>query len=189
MSHIIIPGFVFRPAWWLGALQPWGQRDKRYKAPRVLVVHCGDRRPDLAGYLANPIDRAPPDPTDPPAGLSHCKDGKWRRMVATHGAWAPELQQIVQMVPLDLEAWGTGSSLWRRSVCQRMALHVELSGPPTQDPRAAVELAELRRFAIGAKELCPTLEWWITHAQIDPEKTDPGPGVPDDWADGVLVRG
>lgn len=188
VGHVLIPGFVFRPAWWLGALHPWGFKDKRYTAPEVLVVHCGDHRADLAGYLANPTEPAPANPKASGAPV-HCTDGHWRRQVATHAAWAPELRQLVLMVPLDLEAWGTGITRWRGKVAQRVALHVELSGPPSQDPRLAVEISELQRFATGAKVACPTLRYWITHQQIDPQKHDPGPGVPAGWADGILERG
>ncbi len=192
LGRILIPGFVFRPAWWLGALHPWGHQihvwDRRYLEPEVLVIHSGDHRPDLAGYLANPIDQEPEDPHAPGAPI-HCKDGHWRRQVATHGAWDPRLQQIVQMVGLELEAWGTGSSVWDGKVVQRIGVHVELSGPYSQAQRSAVEIAELQRFARGVVALKPTVARWITHQQIDPHKHDPGPGLPADWAEGILERG
>ncbi len=194
-DRIPIPGFTFRPAWWLGKLPPWGHQihvwDRRYLEPEVLVVHSGDHRPDLAGYLADPIEPIPEgaNPLRPPDGVGHCQDGHWRRMVATHGAWDPRRQQIVQMVGLELESWGTGTSLWRGKVCNRVAVHVELSGPYSQAQRSPTEISELQRFARGVVALKPTVKHWITHQQIDPHKQDPGPGLPEDWADGILERG
>jgi hypothetical protein len=194
-KRILIPGFTFRPAYWLGKLPPWGHQihawDHRYLAPEVLVVHSGDHSPDLATYLEDPREPLPPgtDPAHPPSGMLHCLDGHWRRTVATHGAWDERLQQIVQMVGLELESWGTGSSLWQGKVCNRVAVHVELSGPYSQAQRAPAEIAELQRFARGVVACRPTVKHWITHQQIDMHKHDPGPGLPEDWADGILQRG
>lgn len=185
-QRILLPGFAWEPCWWLGKLKPWGVRDRRYKEPRLLVVHCGSLRDDLAGYLANPTEPAPkPGQKNPPI---HCKDGKWRRQVATHGAWRPETQQLVQMVGMELESWGTGTSEWHGIVANRIAIHVELPGPPEQD-RAGVQTDELRRYALACKGVWASLAYWTRHSLLDDEKHDPGPGLDDGWAKGILSPG
>lgn len=187
-GRLLLPGFVWWPAWWLGALKPWGHRDRRFTAPRLLVIHCGSKRADLAGYLADPTEPEPEDPHADGAPIL-CHDGKWRRQVATHGAWDPRTNRLVQMVGLELEAWGTGTAPWNgMPVAQRVAVHVELPGPPTQD-RRGVQTEELQRFARASAEAQPSITHWVRHSDLDHRKRDPGSGLDEGWAQGILLRG
>lgn len=173
-TKLLAPNFDYVEAWWAGAMKPF-----RY-LPTVLVVHCGSKRRALAEYMHNPVDK-------PRAPLTVvCRDGKWRRQVATQWAWRASTETLVQCLSLHLEGWGTGpDAMWRGYVVQRIAVHVELAGPPEQD-RVGHQVAELRWCATATKLLLPSVEYWFRHSDCDPAKQDPGPGLPNDCLDGIL---
>jgi hypothetical protein len=181
------PSWPYLPAWWLGALHLWRGNPLHpcSHPPCLLVVHCGDKRAALAEYMVDPTDRE----GAPSAVL--CHDGLWRRQVATHAAWHAGLGRLVQCLPLTLEGWGTGSATWANPdtgmalPAQRIAWHVELPGPPDQE-RGQDQLTDLQAFAVElATRGCTH---WVRHSLIDQRKEDPGPGLPDDWADGTGLR-
>ena len=182
-DRVLVPGFEFMPAWWGPRLHVWGYVDRACTAPSLLVVHCGSSRADVAGYLADPVDAEGP-------GAVLCHDVHWRRMVATHAAWSGDVAtgHLVQMVGLERESWGTGTARWRGVVAQRIAIHVELPGPPTLD-RAGNQLEELQRWTRGCLEAGAPLTHWVRHSAIDNTRRDPGPGLAADWAEGLLEAG
>lgn len=116
-------------------------------------MHSGHAAPNVAGYLAG------------------CKDG---RMVSAHFSWLPGQQAYVQQVDLDRTAWHAGKSTNATSI------GIEMSGPWHQMPRDQVELDRLRRLLGDLVAAMPCLTYWVRHSELNPNKSDPGPGLPDD---------
>jgi N-acetyl-anhydromuramyl-L-alanine amidase AmpD len=132
----------------------WASYGKPFLAPPTLVVlHSGDRGANVAGYLAG------------------CKDG---RMVSAHFSWHPPSGAFVQQVDLTRTAWHAGKSTNATSI------GIELSGPWHQSPRAPAELARLTRLLGDLLSAMPCLAYWVRHSDLNPNKSDPGPGLLDE---------
>ena len=146
---------------WMAAR--WGSYGRQFLAPPTLVViHSGDVASNVAAYLAS------------------CKDG---RQVSAHFSWLPGQQCYVQQVLLHKQAWHAGRGFNDRSI------GIEMSGPWHQNPRDPVELDRLRRLLTDLREAMPSLVHWARHSDLNPNKSDPGPGFPDTLPEEVgLVR-
>ena len=116
--------------------------------PTGIVVHSGERGPDLADAALN-------------------------MSISYHFAWDVEPGregQFVQLVSLQRRAYHAGreGNDW---------LGIALSGPWDQDPRAEHEREAFHRLIWTLVDAFDgTLEWWCRHSDITPGKRDPGPG-------------
>lgn len=148
----LIPGRVFRPD------ENHGRQPHR---PTGIVIHSGDRGPDLA-------------------------DAALHMDISYHLAWDVERDKggrFVQLVSLRRRAYHAGreGNGW---------LGIALSGPWDQDPRSPEERLDFRllleqlRVAWGE----PALRWWTRHSDITPGKRDPGPGFDESWLEGLDLR-
>jgi len=194
LVRVFLDGYKYIPCWWgspaalsMVAAGPGGAAVPSFNAlptfpdpPTLLVVHCQPMRRDIAPYLADPVDR----PDQP--NTVRCSDGVFRRRLAAHGAWSEADEDFIQCLSLHLQGLQTWDSRWKGRMVREMALHVELPGPPEQESRPAVEIDALRRFATACKGRAPALTHWLRHSDINPKHKDPGPGLPDDWAAGIL---
>ncbi len=173
-----IPGLGWLPQYWC-----WSGAALR--DPDLLVMHCGSVGDNLAGYLRDPRC-APQTP-----GARRCSDGLWRRTVSAHLAWLPDSRLpagglLVQGVALSRQAWHAGGSRWRgRGAVNARSIGIELAGPPTR-ARGEAETAALREAVSALLVVCPSLRWWTRHSAIQPGKGDPGAGLSDEWAAGLL---
>lgn len=144
------------PSCWLADHRPF------QRAPDTLLVHSGAVGEGVAEYL------------------SACTDG---RRVSAHLAWHRGLQDIVQMLPLDLEGWHAGGSTILGERANGRSIGLELSGPWHQDPRRGVE-REAFLGVVGVLLSVLGLSYWTTHAAIASSKRDPGPGFSGGWLEG-----
>jgi N-acetyl-anhydromuramyl-L-alanine amidase AmpD len=97
--------------------------------------------------------------------------------ISYHFAWdvRPDGNRYVQLVSMQRRAYHAGSAgnHW---------LGAALSGPAEQDPRNPVELEQLATLLTAIREsFGGHLKWWCRHSDISSRKTDPGPGVRDEW--------
>ena len=175
------------PAYWKGAAGPLR------RPPDLLVIHSGQSAPGVARYLADPRCEKPKpgeissDGKRAP-GRRLCADGKWRRTVSAHFSWTDG--RFYQQEMLTHQAWHAGGSRWRgMGAVNSRSIGIELPGPWDQ-ARPAGQIIVLRMLVESLVEAVPSLRWWVRHSDIDSGKRDPGPGLADDWADGMgLVRG
>ncbi len=136
-----LPGYTRRP-----------DRDHapQAKPPTGIVVHSGERGPDLA-------------------------DAALQMGISYHFAWDVEPGRegrFVQLVSLQRRAYHAGKegNDW---------IGIALSGPWDQNPRSEHEriaFVSLRTAPCAA--FAGSLEWWCRHSDITPGKRDPGPGFP-----------
>lgn len=172
-----VPGLGWLPQYWC-----WAGAELR--EPDLLVMHSGGVGDNLAGYLRDPRC-APKTP-----GARRCPDGLWRRTVSAHLAWLPDRRLptggvLTQGVALSRQAWHAGGSRWRgRGAVNARSIGIELAGPPSRDRGA--ELEAIREALAVLIVVVPSLRWWCRHSDIQANKSDPGPGLPDDFAAGLL---
>lgn len=176
--------------------------------PELLVVHSGATGANVAGYLENP--RHPEDAALKTVRLSGRvprdklwivtdargrrlqlilgRDDVWRRPVSAHFSAPDHANRYHQQVPLSREAWHAGGSVWRPGArTNAISWSVEEAGPANQRTRPPEQRERLRRLAGDLKAINPRLQYWTRHSDIQPGKTDPGPGVLDTWLEGILT--
>jgi hypothetical protein len=136
--------------------------------PSVVVLHCGWKRADLAGYMADP--RTTQD--DKYATL--CPDKKWRRQVSVHFAWEPKREDFVQMLPLDVTGWHVGTAKWQGMRVQAVSYGIEGPGP-VEKKRDDKEMGAWQRLLIAMKLNEPSLATIIGHLSLTKDRLDPGP--------------
>lgn len=124
--------------------------------PGGVVLHCGSTGGDIARYCENEPDG---------------------RAVSYHFVIDRVRQQVIQMVPLTHRAWHAGS--WNDW------LSIAFRGPSSLDPRPAWERAALRYLLSLVVMARPSVELVARHSQQKRSKTDPGPGVRQDWITGL----
>ena len=129
------------------------------KPPEGIVIHSGDRGPDLA-------------------------DAALKMSISYHLAWdvAPRTPgRFVQLVSLQRRAYHAGSegNDW---------LGIALSGPWTQDPRSEREREAFEALlGVLCDSFGGSLRWWCRHSDITPGTRDPGPGFSEEWVGGRLT--
>lgn len=129
--------------------------------PTGIVVHSGERGPDLA-------------------------DASLQMSISYHFAWDVERGQpgrFVQLVSLRRRAYHAGreGNDW---------IGIALSGPWDQSPRSDHERGEFVDLVHALSDaFAGHLRWWCRHSDITPGKRDPGPGFdPEDWLGGLEWR-
>ena len=153
-----LPGYTQRPddEYLAGKLRPM-------RAPPLGVIfHSGSKGADLAGYAENEPDG---------------------RAISYHFAWAPELKNLAQMVPLNLRAWHAGE--WGNHW-----LGVALPGPYDLDPRSPQEAAAVEQLLTQLLPALPSIFYWARHSDHPSNhRRDPGPGFLDRWPESLgLIR-
>ena len=151
-----LPGYTRRPD---------ADHSAQKRCPTGIVVHSGERGPDLA-------------------------DAALQMSISYHFAWDVEPGRegrFVQLVSMRRRAYHAGreGNDW---------LGIALSGPWDQDPRSEHERIAFR-LLIGALWTAfggasGGLRYWCRHSDITSGKRDPGPGfVEDTWIGGLLEWG
>lgn len=137
----IIPGRI----WW-----PDRNFSKQRKPPEGIVIHSGDKGPDLA-MAASKMD------------------------ISYHFAHSVKHGLLVQMVRCTDRAYHAGpeGNDW---------LGIAITGPDEQEWRPR---SEMHDFQLLIEQLqrafAGTLKYWCRHSDINPGKTDPGPGFDETW--------
>lgn len=134
-----------------------GDFSTQRKPPEGIVIHSGERHPNVAEYAEN----------EP--------DGK---KISYHFAWSITWVCFVQMVLLNKRAWHAGreGNGW---------LGICLPGP-WDSPRNELERQLLRQLVKDLQSAFGGhLKYWTRHSDITPGKKDPGPGFTSEWMEGV----
>lgn len=137
-------------------------------APRLIVLHSGDRYPGVAEYFRSP----------------------GTRRVSAHFAWSNTWRGLVQMVPLDREAMHAGCGGRAKCIHHRectgryegqrvnaISWGIELPGPWDQH-RDEDQMRELMALLSELRQQAP-IEAIAAHSAICLQRRDPGPGL--DW--------
>lgn len=139
------------------------------KMPWLLVVHSGEKSGAVAEYLQNLIDG---------------------RKCSAHLAWSKKKFGFVQMVTFNRVGWHVaGSKLGNNDRLNFCSIGIELPGP--WDKKRGVDELNLFRQSLNVLlQTVPSLTTVTTHAHIDANKRDPGPGFDQSWVEdfGLEIR-
>jgi N-acetyl-anhydromuramyl-L-alanine amidase AmpD len=137
--------------------------------PDTIVIHSGSKSDNVAEYFVNPWD---------PIQKKYIKR-------SAHLSWSRGVGNIVQSVPLSHIAYHAGGSIFQgRGLVNYRSIGIELPGPWDQT-RSAAQLERLKRTIAVLLTCINTLKYVIRHSDIDPKKTDPGPGFYWECLDGL----
>jgi len=88
--------------------------------------------------------------------------------------------------------YNSGSASWWRGVAskwRRLRWRPGALPGPARGARSIEQIEALQAVTEQLLQVLPSLRYWVRHSGIDPHKRDPGSGLPDSWAEGLLVQG
>lgn len=157
--------------WHMGGMSispssPFWLPNRQRLAPAVgMVVHSGDRLSGVANYVISQLTRQSDYHYAPFTG-------------AATGAL-----EMHRLCPLDRRAYHAAEF--------NNLVGVALTGPWDQNPRDFCEITALRTVTeeiLDNPVISHPLRFWVRHSDVHPQsRRDPGPGLPDDWADGMGI--
>lgn len=147
----------------------WPKLECKYKgpsfraAPWLLVLHSGGRTPNVAEFFNTTGAIARRD--KPPLTVS------------AHINWSVTHDGFAQGVGLNRVAWHCGGAKYEgREKLNFCSIGIELPGPANRKVRPKKEIKALEETLDMLLQLVPSLKVAVRHSDIDPKKTDPGPG-------------